>query len=147
MGYTHYWTIHQPIPEELWKTICTAAAAASVVWRATTGHSIAWESDEPTRACEFGPERIRFNGVGEEGHETFYLTPEATGSHTIEFCKTAEKPYDSLVTAILAIAESTAAGYISVSSDGDRPDWEAGLDIAHLIDPAITIPRAVRGSV
>jgi hypothetical protein len=70
---------------------------------------------------------IRFNGVGDDGHETFCLTKEASG---FEFCKTAGKPYDILACAILAAAKQHAGDGLNVSSDGDANDWVEGLSFA-----------------
>ena len=45
-----------------------------------------------------------------------------------EFCKTAQKPYDKYVVAMLiAVAQITDS--ISVSSDGDQEDWLEGLQL------------------
>lgn len=41
---------------------------------------------------------IRFNGVGDDGHETFHIY---RGQDTWLFCKTATKPYDRYVMAVL----------------------------------------------
>ena len=72
------------------------------------------------------PTEISFNGCcGSRDlcHETFYLDTKETG---FQFTKTAEKPYDLLVTSSLLALKTVARGKVKVSSDGDRADWADG---------------------
>jgi len=81
---------------------------------------------------------IRFNGKDDEGHETFMLTPDPSD---FNFCKTAQKPYDLVVVAILCLlAHRTDTG---VSSDGDRSDWAEGLKLAQRVAPDCQMPSTV----
>ena len=75
---------------------------------------------------------IRFNGRGNEGHETFILFKQKPKSESWQrnskeyfyFCKTARKPYDVAVGLVLLRAEKNAPGVLKVSSDGDwEHDW------------------------
>jgi len=82
---------------------------------------------------------IRFNGVEDDGHETFILTRTKRAKYDYEsqeeydvdgafdFCKTARKPYDVLVTSSLLAAMRIANGAWVVGSDGDEYDWEKGI--------------------
>ena len=56
-------------------------------------------------------------------HESFFLTPETTNWN---FCKTARKPYDLLVCAVLLSAYNIL-GY-ELSSDGGFEDWQPAID-------------------
>jgi len=88
---------------------------------------------EPT----FTSDLISFNGdaVGGMYHETFYFerefepeswqTPDENGRY-FSFCKTARKPYDLLVTAVL-IRVKHHFPEIIVYSDGESRDWIEGL--------------------
>lgn len=67
------------------------------------------------------------NGVKDDGHETFLITPNPC---EFEFCKTAEKPYDLIVTAILCVFAEHGKANVSVSSDGREPDWQSGIAFA-----------------
>ncbi len=49
---------------------------------------------------------------------------------SFNFCKTARKPYDEIVTAILAVVDKLAPGALEIGSDGDESDWEEGLALA-----------------
>lgn len=89
------------------------------------GIRVVYEYNDPKKA-EVSDTRIRFNGFGNEGHETFGLTKEKPGSDSefFDFCKTARKPYDLAVGLVLLIAKNHARNSIKVSSDGDwDSDW------------------------
>ena len=135
MGYTHYW--YQPvgteIPADAWTKI--AADARKLVESAPC--LLLHEYDEPGTTPEITGSVIWFNGAGGEGHETFVLerTPSGRiydGRH-FSFCKTARKPYDRVVIAILACAAEHAPDHIQVSSDGTRDEWQPGLDWASAV--------------
>lgn len=113
MGYTHYWeTPQHGFSEREWEYIANIAAAA--IEDAKRGDiAVAYEFDEPHRAPVIGSSTIHFNGIGEEGHETFYIAREG---QKWEFCKTARKPYDVVVCAVLLALRDMGA---DVSSDGD----------------------------
>lgn len=79
---------------------------------------------------------IWFNGIGEDGHETFVFEQ----SHTISsydrkneqgqyfsFCKTARKPYDTAVVACLIILKHYFGDDLVVRSDGNPKEWAEGL--------------------
>lgn len=63
---------------------------------------------------------IWLNGVGDDSHEPFIL--DFKGSW--EFCKTARKPYDIAVKAILILAERHGILKNPFDFDGDRTDLE-----------------------
>ena len=82
--------------------------------------------------------KIRFNGIGEDGHETFYIMRKdkpatwADGQKTVfGFCKTARKPYDKYVVASLILAKIHLGNEITLSSDGDLDDWKEGLSVVN----------------
>ena len=113
MGYTHYWTLKNGIEQADWnkflegarKIIETAKDAGILIEDNSAGAS------------------IYFNGVGAGAHETFVITTEDIGYN---FCKTAEKPYDMVVTAILIFAKKVFGDEILITSDGRWEDWESG---------------------
>lgn len=124
MGYTHYWR-HTPAFTEGFvddvDRIIAEAARQGIVLRGRNG------TGEP----EFSPTNISFNGDDETGHrlghETFALIP---GDDEFTFCKTAQKPYDAVVGAILiALKESDQS--FSVTSDGEwgTSDWTGPADL------------------
>lgn len=92
---------------------------------------------------EFTEGYLRFNGNAEKGedYETFAwealpTQPEwqAKSGHgqphdIFDFCKTAHKPYDAVVTAVLIRAKVIYGDLVKVRSDGDWSEWKAGRDI------------------
>ena len=47
-----------------------------------------------------------------------------------EFCKTAYKPYDLIVTAVLSLAKYYFKDDIDIGSDGGNSDWDDGVKLA-----------------
>jgi hypothetical protein len=114
MGYTHYWNfIEEPARE---KFIEFAEGVKQLV--ATAQEAGIEIADE-----EYGDDKIVFNGVGANSHETFFVSADGVD---FNFCKTAQKPYDTAVTASLILAKKVFGDNIKVSSDGDWSDWESG---------------------
>ncbi len=75
---------------------------------------------------------VWFNGKGEDSHETFDISQTETGrvnedGLVFAFCKTARKPYDIVVVAVLTALKYHFGNEVKVSSDGDLSDWEAGM--------------------
>lgn len=69
-------------------------------------------------------------------HETLYWAGVPTHpkhregeSNYFNFCKTAMKPYDAVVTAILIRAKSIYGSCVEISSDGDWSEWQAGREM------------------
>ena len=129
MGYTHYWN-EVKVQPEIWKAFVKLAKKAADA----SSIRIAWEFDETSKKPEFNAKGIRFNGCGDNGHETFVLRPNGSG---FNFCKTAEKPYDEIVVSILILAAKYLPGF-SWSSDGDNKDFRDGLALAQQVDDSIT---------
>jgi len=75
---------------------------------------LCFESDEPNKKPVANQETIRFNGIGDDGHETFYIGNE---KNEFAFCKTARKPYDIAVCEISLILKAFCPNF-DLSSDG-----------------------------
>jgi len=135
MGYTHYWRPLKGIePTTFARLSKEAARVASIVKsEALAGAGL---GKDP----EFTSEVIRFNGKDGEGHETFLLTADPS---EFNFCKTAQKPYDIVVVAILCLLAHHTE--IEVSSDGRADDWAAGLKLAQRVVPECQLPGSVVG--
>ena len=117
MGYTHYWR-HSSFSDEEWDEIC--ARARSIL--NATDVPLQWEYDVE-QPPQVNHEAIRFNGVEDDGHETFYLEKNSKG----EFCKTARKPYDEVVVALLTTIDEVADHF---SWSGGEPEQnEPGLEL------------------
>jgi len=120
MGYTHYWQ-NPGFTQDEWTEV--RKFAKRIV--AETDVPIQFEDDIAT-APQIDNEVIRFNGVGDAAHETFYLAKQPSSS--FQFCKTARKPYDEVVVAML-IMLSTVNPIFSWSSDGQPADHVDGLSL------------------
>lgn len=83
--------------------------------------------DEPNSLPIFSDGIVRFNGIDDDGHEPFdiprvmqranWQTPDEYG-RLFDFCKTARKPYDTLVCAVLIAFKYHFGDQVAVSSDG-----------------------------
>jgi hypothetical protein len=120
------------------KTICDYANANGIRIRNGNGEG------EP----EFTEFYFSINGDAEAftsdgrdlAHESFYWAGIPTQSEWrkddpdfFEFCKTAYKPYDAVVTAILIRAKSIYGSCVRISSDGEWSEWQAGRDMYEAI--------------
>ena len=115
MGYTHYWD-NDGFTEKQW-------TLARYRMRRIIAHSdvdVRSEYDD-SRAPAITDSDIHFNGVGDDGHETFFVAKEG-GS---EFCKTARKPYDEIVVAALGMLSNLNPNFRWMS-DGDPEDHVDG---------------------
>lgn len=134
MGYTHYWTQKRDMTREEWAELVEGAmsiAAGAIL----SGVAICREYTEPMQLADMDGNRICFNGSGDDGHETFLLTRKRDKENW-NFCKTARKPYDDVVTAILAYLDSIHGDKWVITSDGRTADWARGVEIARKAWPA-----------
>jgi hypothetical protein len=60
-----------------------------------------------------------------------------------QFCKTARKPYDVLVTAALVRLAHRFPAW-PIRSDGDPADWRPGMDLCRAVFGAAELPEGVR---
>ena len=125
MGYTHYQTHKGTFTKAEWKVI--QADVRAILETATAdGLTIgdAWGEKKITPAQAVTAQEIRFNGLDGDSHETFSVERL---TEPWAFCKTARKPYDVAVTAILAYLEGAHPDKFSVGSDGGPDDWKDGI--------------------
>lgn len=119
MGYTHYWKFNPT--EKSAKQFENVIKDAQIIL-ANKGDIVICGGDG-TGEPEITNEYIWLNGdrKNELDHETFYFSlNEQTG---FEFCKTARKPYDLIVGAMLLSLAHRITGF-SFSSDGSYKDDE-----------------------
>lgn len=117
MGYTHYWQ-YKRLPglstegRRMLREILAEAYCQGIIQR---------EYDLAERPVLTKTE-IRFNGVGENGHETFCFNVgepanRPSGWH-FSFCKTVHKPYDDVVMRVLIVLKHIYRDLLAVTSDG-----------------------------
>lgn len=135
--YTHYWT-PKKVNQETWNKFLEVAKELKSnlpKYSESAGGYFGEESNHKrvikirggmgTGKPAFNKKEVWFNGDEQRGlnHETFLITPD---KDEWNFCKTARKPYDLLVCAVL-IAAHEYLGY-KVSSDGDLEDWMPAIE-------------------
>lgn len=137
MGYTHYWEVKKSLSQTEWDKFYIGVNKILE----KNGVPIQYEYDNP-KPPQIDDNIVRFNGVGDEGHETFYFEKEKTG---FNFCKTAQKPYDIVVVACLIYAKICFGDKIRISSDGEVKNWngeiEAWQDGKKLFEKAIGVVK------
>jgi hypothetical protein len=146
MGYTHYFTQHQDFSTTQWAQILEAVEKITALTQVPLDKTIA-------------PEAVDINGCGPNAHENLYLTKNKRGRFAYEdedtytrgafgCCKTAHKPYDAVITAVLAAIELIAPEAFSVDSDGLELDWLRGLQLASkALGCQVPLPKALRPTV
>ncbi len=137
MGYTHYWRQHRDLSQEEWTKITEVVKVLFAnLPEYAAGERLSlgdWEGDQ-----EIGPiindERIIFNGAPEPlEHETFQLNRTKRNLYSYEstnesesvfdFCKTAHKPYDIVVCAVLIVTNTKYPDAWTITSDGTKSHW------------------------
>jgi hypothetical protein len=126
MGYTVSWTQNRSFTDLEWQQITDAT-------RSMFNRLKQVKDGDGTGRPQVGTKGIIFNGDASKGedYETFQLMKNGYG---FNFCKTARKPYDRYVKAVLVVANYYAPGALEVSCDGDdEPDcWTEGVRIAEI---------------
>ena len=123
MGYTHYFTIMSDATPEMYKAFSDEAHEILRTAEINKGIQLADAWGEELSAWQADSEAVSFNGFGDDSHETFHVTPNNVG---FNFCKTAEKPYDSVVVACLIALGRAYGDSVEIRSDGNHSDWAEG---------------------
>ncbi len=145
MGYTHY---HSRNTKNLGSAYFYGKLAldAKAIIAEAERRGVTIRGYDGEGSPEFTEAFFRFNGNAETGedYETFAWEalpeqPEWQREHfsgrgknpneIFDFCKTAHKPYDAVVTAVLIRAKVIYGKCVEIRSDGDWSDWQAGRDI------------------
>ena len=120
------------------KTICDYANANGIRIRNGNGEG---EPEFTEFYFSINGDASAFTSEGRDlAHESFYWAGIPTQSEWrkdepdfFEFCKTAYKPYDAVVTAILIRAKTIYGSCVRISSDGEWSEWQAGRDMYEAI--------------
>jgi hypothetical protein len=132
MGYTHYFENKQDCPPEDWAKITDAFKRLQATAIINNDPLLIQKECDRAAAPSVNDLEIRFNGIEDDGHETFMLLRK---KKRFNFCKTARKPYDRVVVAVLCLANHFAPDVWDIGSDGNAEDWEAGLALARTVEP------------
>ena len=117
MGYTRYFTSNKTLtelPAPFVDDVNAIIAAAEERGIEVCG----WDG---TGKPEITSECINFNGSGDLSHENMFLGLGKNAGYQFPFCKTARKPYDAVVAAVLRSAKfhNVVTEY---SSDGENEE-------------------------
>ena len=156
MGYTHYFDQKLPAHPARWdKAIRDIHALLDNL----PEHSMSaggYYADDPLEieVKSINADEIRINGKdGPEdlGHEDFLIRRVSEGQ--LSFCKTARKPYDLVVCAILIVLDDYLPGVYEIKSDGTTDEWMAAKTWASnvlgrpmFLPVNIKCPRRVRAA-
>lgn len=132
MGYSHYTEQLKDCPPHEWEQITTAFKKLNSIALLNNQQVIQREADN-SALPHVDEHCIVFNGIGDDAHETFVL--EGTG-RGFNCCKTARKPYDDYVTAVLTLAQFYSPDTWIISSDGEEGNWVRGHVLAQQVDPS-----------
>jgi hypothetical protein len=139
MGYTHYYKIPSRMDEIRFHALVTDVkvilkSAKKLGIKLANGHGE--EGTTPTTSSNL----IIFNGVEDDSHETLYIAredDEVKGNELVfNFCKTARKPYDTIVVAVLVALKKhfpesiiSSDGGMEEFTNGSMPDQKGGLTL------------------
>ena len=143
MGYTHYWRQQRDFTDTEWQELPRLAKLITADGQGILANAFSDKNSKPT----IDNEEISFNGIGDDGHETFCITRkkrdlydyekqdsiqdaymhDKSGGGVFNFCKTAHKPYDKYVVAVLCAIYRVQRDIMNISSDGNTADWTEGL--------------------
>jgi hypothetical protein len=109
MGYTHYMRSHRAFTAKEWADF--TAEVKELIKNSTV--PLANGAGDKDSKPIVNADLVSFNGVGRDSHETAYVTRNAESS---SFCKTAQKPYDSIVVEFYKLIRKYTG--CKLSSDG-----------------------------
>jgi hypothetical protein len=134
MGYTHYVYRKPTLDTEAWSRY--VSAIKKMYADPEVKKLIAEEYDAVDKPPIVDREIVKFNGLDQDGHETFYLErisrwpgDPREGGRSFQFCKTARKPYDKVVICALLAAKTAFGEDIVLRSDGDWDEWVEGRQL------------------
>jgi len=167
MGYTHYFTQTRSFTAAEWETVTADVQAILKEAEHNQGIPLADGNGGGGTSPEFTALHFAFNGLGDGAHETMYVTRHKQTKKEYEghnpawsFCKTAEKPYDAAVVAVLCYLATITrrddpttgepiigSEVFRVTSDGKGVDFLSGLDLARQALPRkanqLDLPMAI----
>lgn len=155
MGYTHYWRQVRDLTETEWDDLI--AVTKDIMWR--SGVELADPMGNVLGGEVISSKEIAFNGIAEDSHESFVLNRVMRELYDYEkgmmqedpgvfdFCKTARKPYDTVVTAVLIAAVAITGDAYVVSSDGYAEDWEEGMQLLDRVAPGMSAHHVLHYSI
>lgn len=135
--YTHRYKQIKSASERQWKKITTDVQTLlehlPVASESAGGHYNIYRlivtdgTGRPGTLPIVSDSEIALNGIAGKvdlSHETFFITKEKKKMTDSDYCRTARKPYDLVVCAILIVLQKHAASVWKISTDGSVEDWD-----------------------
>ena len=122
MGYTHYW--RQPEAVDADKFAAFTKKVAMII-RVADDAGIPLGDVMGQGSPDLSATMVSFNGFAQFGYESFVLE----NGEEFSFCKTAQRPYDAVVTATLICLKKEFGNAYQVSSDGSWDEWIEGRNL------------------
>jgi len=113
MGYTHYYKNKPAFTDVQWAALTEDVKKLIRDSNVPLGDSGGEIGSKPV----FNSRHIMFNGIGADSHETAAVYKSAS---EFEFCKTARKPYDSVVVEFFKLIRKYAPSTVLSSDGGDE---------------------------
>lgn len=137
MGYTHYWERPLELEKEKYSLL---SKDVKKIFEASMDRGIRLSDGLDIKPEPIADEDdILFNGRGDDSHESFHLPrifeplkwmkPSKAGLY-FSFCKTARKPYDLTVMAVLIAFKHHFEG-VMVTSDGKEDNWTPAKELCN----------------
>jgi hypothetical protein len=117
VGFTRYWDFEKLDEEKFKDFSSTCQILIDII-------------NIPLDDIQINDRVVRFNGVDEDAHETFYFNLDKSG---FNFCKTNVKPYDVVVCGCLYVAKLLFGDSIKINQDCDPSDDEENIQIVRSI--------------
>lgn len=152
MGHTNYFQFNIPIGvkastlETKYRQAIIECSKLALAWNAeckVNGTDWARLSGYTAHTKPGAYGGVDLNGKGSESAESFSLREHFRQNTELDFtpfCKTYQRPYDTVVKACLALLKHRLGNAISVSSDGRVEDWNEGVLFARRIT-RLSIPN------
>lgn len=151
MGYTHYWSIKSDKKnkaadlEKRYQRAIKQCQKIAYIYNQQFTSGDERRLSGYTAHCKPGSYGgLKINGRGANAHEDFCL-PEHYNEIKGDFCKTAQKSYDSVVVACLIVLKHYLPETFQVESDGRSCDWFEGLELAQTITKlkSLRVPSSI----
>lgn len=132
MGYTHYINQKPELPLDKFKLFANECMTIAKLSKVPIQLDL--DDNNPPQMTQ---KIVRFNGIGKDGHETFWLEriflpfqwDKLENGFYFSFCKTNRKPYDIVVVACLYSAKWHFKDSIQLESDGNLQDRIIGHEL------------------
>lgn len=132
MGYTHYFETKNDMNQKRWNEVFIPGVKRIIACAEKKGIKLCGPLGEFNTVPEYTNNRITFNGDENEAHETMSIERKRNDFY---FCKTAQKPYDEVVVAVILFTAIVFPSAFSWSSDGDSEngDFDTGRALPYKV--------------